>query len=128
MNRLEELQRQRERIAEHLAWLDEEIRRARTGGPPAGAVVGNTQSPAQSAVPTAPASFSAAISAGPATVSQPTPAIPGAEFADSLLAEQAQHSASLVQETRRGCLIYFFAALALLGVAVVLVFIFYGSE
>jgi hypothetical protein len=86
--RLAELQRQRDLVREHLAWLEREIAREHGATPPA---------------PVVSVSVHAASTA--ATSPAPLPEIPRPD------------PVGAAAETRRGCLFLFIAALSLLGLA-----------
>jgi hypothetical protein len=100
--RLQELLRQKALLDEHAAWLEREIaaERARTGDRP----------PAESA-PVAPPAAS-------------PPAVTDAET-DALLDQYRGTPQSLHQEVRRGCLLYFFAALAVVGLGALIIYLAY---
>ncbi|HEX2862658.1 MAG TPA: hypothetical protein VHN79_13510 [Lacunisphaera sp.] len=97
-DRLTELRRQRALLHEHLEWLDREIARE-----------------------SAAAGSSSPRAAKPASAT-PSPApLKKASFPnEDLLLEQYQSSgASIHSEVKRGCMIYFFAAFALLAIGVI---------
>ena len=107
--RLQQLQRQRRLLEEHLAWLDREILRE-TGAAP-------SSSPA--AEPTA------ALPAGPDHVSA------NAEVeleATSILAEYEQDPRSLQGDVKRGCLTAFAIAMGTLILAVALTIFIYSRD
>ena len=93
-DRLKDLQRQRALAQEQLAWLDREIARE-TG--------------AQVPPPPAPAALAARV-----TPSLPSthPATPS--DADEIIAQYQNPGRSVHAETKRGCFLYFFAALGAL--------------
>ncbi|MFA5058335.1 MAG: hypothetical protein WC485_09500 [Opitutaceae bacterium] len=95
-DRLQELLRQRTLLSGHVAWLDREIalEQARTG----------MTAPAPGAPP--PASASPAADAD----------------AEAMLDQYRTSPQSIQQEVRRGCLLYFFGALALVGLCVLAVY------
>lgn len=97
-DRLAELQRQRALVQQHLAWLDREIASA-------------------SSVPDAP---TASSSAPAPTPSAPGPApTPPAPTDPTALLEQYRASATDPKtDVRKGCLLYFLAAFAMLGVMI----------
>ncbi len=105
-DRLEELLRQRALIQEHLAWLEQEITAAKQGSnaPPLPAQA----KPLPQSIPTA----------SPSTSQTTTEA--------EIILGQFQREASLVQtDTRRGCLIFFFIAMALLTLGLAIGYYFY---
>jgi hypothetical protein len=108
--RLNELRRQRALLQEHLAWLDREIA-AEQGHPP----------PATAAV------------APPAPLPAPTPASPATALAserdpDAILARYREQTGDLKQNVRRGCFLYFIAAFALVGLAVLALYFYSRSR
>ncbi|HUJ43365.1 MAG TPA: hypothetical protein VLW52_07140 [Opitutaceae bacterium] len=98
-DRLQELLRQKILLDEHVAWLQREIaaERARAGdcSPPA--------------------------SAAPPPVTAPPPAMTDRE-ADAVLDQYRDSPQSLHQAVKRGCLLYFFGALAALGLGALVVY------
>lgn len=118
-DRLDELRRQRQLLCDHLAWLECEIAAEETRGQP--------QSPRGFAN-----NLTTAPSVGPATPSVRPPsgatAAPAATTAgrttdpDSILEQYRQPAGSLQQDVRRGCLLYFFVALALVGFGVMILY------
>jgi len=127
--RLSELLRQRALLQEHLAWLNREITAATARQPPP--VVGippaaPPPAPAHAAVaPPIPATV--VVPANIASV-DPTVTLPGGHpvtpgpGADAILDQYRVPARSLHEDVRRGCLIYFVAALVLLGAGVVLLY------
>ena len=105
-DRLQELLRQKALLDEHAAWLEREIaaERARTGEVPP------------------PAARDLSPPAAP-----PLSAMTDAE-ADALLDQYRSNPQSLRQEVKRGCFLYFFGALALLGLTVLAVYFAYRSR
>ena len=89
-DRLQELRRQRALVEQQLAWLDREIAAASGGLPPPAPL-----QPAPPAVPTA-----------------------GDSEVEALMESYRAESRSAPAAARRGCLIVFFAALALFALAV----------
>ena len=101
-DRLKDLQRQRALAQEQLAWLDREIARE-TGAqvsPPVAQAAGLT---------------SRRPSAQPAQSSD----------ADAIIAQYQDPRRSIHAETRRGCLIYFFAAFGAVGLGVLALYLFH---
>jgi hypothetical protein len=101
-DRLQELLRQRAAIHAHLAWLDREIAAQSTRSVAA-------LLPASSPVTLPPA---APFSLGP----RDTPEIEST--ADTILAGYRQDSANLRTDVRKGCLLYFFVAFALVALGI----------
>jgi hypothetical protein len=97
-DRLKELQRQRALAQEQLAWLDREIARESGAGAPVAPVI-----------PVAPAPAAAPKTAGPAHAE--------AE-AEAMMAQYRSDAESLQSNVKRGCFMYFFAALGLLFLGV----------
>lgn len=138
-DRLRELLRQRALLHEHLAWLDREIREAEktpdhsslpTGtAPPAPSLPAPLPVPAFPApahLHTAPALTAAAIPrliAGVAQSSASAP--PGAE---TILDQYRGDSRNLKQDVRKGCFLYFAAALLLVGLGVTVLYFAIGSR
>jgi hypothetical protein len=100
-DRLKDLQRQRALAQEQLAWLDREIARE-TGG---GAAVPSPSVPVDE-VPS------------PRVLPQPT-----ATAADDILAQYQQQPENVHSEVKRGCFLYFFLALAAVGLAVMVLYL-----
>ena len=98
--RLKDLQRQRALAQEQLAWLDREIARE-TGAP----------------VPPPPASAAPATGVKPLP-SSIQPAVPSNVDADAIIAQYKDPGRSIHSETKRGCFLYFFAALAAVALGV----------
>jgi len=95
--RLAELQRQRDLVREHLAWLEREIAREHNVTPPVAptAVVSVSVRPEPSVPPATPSP--------PAELPKPDPI-------------------GAAAEARRGCLLFFFAAFAILALALVAIY------
>ena len=114
-DRLRELHRQRALLQDHLAWLDREIANA-----------GENRSPASS-VPVAPVVSPApltvapvAVTSNPAPAHAPPPAPLGPlPAADTILEKYRVAPASLQQDVRKGCFLYFAAAFAVLALGVI---------
>ena len=110
-DRLQELLHQRAAIQAHLAWLDREIAQLRP-----------TPS-SQSAAATQPlekksASLPAPDSPAPLATLPPLP--PAEADPEAILTRYQQDTANLRTDVRKGCLLYFFGAFALLGFAIAL--------
>jgi hypothetical protein len=99
--RLKDLQRQRVLAQEQLAWIDREI--ARETGTPV-------------APPPAPASPAAGLRPSPSPAQPVTP--PSSADADAIIAQYQEPGRSIHTETKRGCFLYFFAALAVVALGV----------
>lgn len=105
-DRLQDLQRQRALVQEHLAWLDREIAAARdAAGPTAVSTATTSTTPANSPIK----------SASPAAVTGDAAAERAAE---KLIAEYQTEVQALPANVRRGCFLYFALALALLALGV----------
>jgi hypothetical protein len=104
-DRLQELLQQRASIQSHLAWLDREIAIAR----------GETL-PSSSPVLATPLARPTDI----APVAQMVPvSTPSDAEAEEILAHYRQDTTSLHTDVRKGCLLYFFGALLLIGLGLV---------
>lgn len=94
--RLDDLQRQRALVQQHLAWLDREI------------------AAAQSTAPTGPAALPPDAAPLAPRLSRPTPgAVPDTD-AEAILDQYRSAAPTLKTEVRNGCLLYAGGALALL--------------
>lgn len=107
-DRLQELLHQKALLNEQATWLDGEIRaeQARIGEAPM-----PVQSPPAAPPPAEPLS-------GP-----PPSAFAVDENANAILEQYRSSPRSLQQEVRRGCFLYFFGALAVLGASVALIYL-----
>jgi len=114
-DRLAELVRQRALVQEHLAWLNREIAHAADAAKSATAAV-----PAPAPLPAATAS---APPAAAPLVPAALPASPKAIDADEIIAQYQATPANVKQDVRKGCLLYFSAALVLLGLVVTVLYI-----
>ena len=110
-DRLKELQRQRALVQEQLAWLDQEIATLQ-GSPVTEKTVPVVTVPLP--VQKTPAVFSDAAAAEQA--------------AEEILAQYKQEGESLQSSVKRGCFLYFFIALALLGLGVFALYLFRSSR
>lgn len=129
-DRLQELLRQRALVEEHLAWLDRQIAEAtpdRAAPPPPPPVAPRyTLKPAASSAP-APQGYLASQAASiarhaAAPVAPPAPRDENpavATAADAILEEYRVSPDSLKTDVRKGCFLYFFVALAVVGLVVV---------
>ena len=114
-DRLKELQRQRALLQEHLAWLDHEIAgesgRADETKPVAAGPAGVTFS-APKPQPAVPA-FPSPESASAATAA-----------AEAIIEKYQRTTPSVQSEVKRGCFLYFFLALALVGAGVLALYLY----
>ena len=101
-DRLEEFRRQRGLLREHLAWLDREIAALEGSGAPSRPV-----EPAQ---------------AGQPPLVQASEPISNLD-AEAILAEYRQPPMSIQKRAKLGCLVYFGVALALLALAIVVLYV-----
>ena len=124
--RLQELLRQRALLAEHSAWLEQEIdaekRRAPERVPstaPLPPVIAATSAAAPAPAPVPPPLAAAAprpAAPPPTTAQVASDAEAGSDAEAAAILEQYSRSPrSLQQEVRRGCFLYFFSALVLLA-------------
>lgn len=113
-DRLAELVRQRALVQEHLAWLNREIATAAEAAKSA------------TAAPPAPLPLAGANAAPPAANLAPTVMAratgSGAVEADEIIARYQATPANVKQDVRKGCLLYFSAALLLLGLVVTVLY------
>jgi hypothetical protein len=111
-DRLQELLRQKALLDEHAAWLTREIaqEQARSGARPAPAVP--------------PAATAPAPAPGPAVAVAPASAVPAAleAEADAIIDQYRESDKTVQQNVKRGCILYFVAALALLALGVVAIY------
>jgi hypothetical protein len=107
-DRLQELLRQRALLQEHLGWLDREIASATSDGVPP--------------LPTKPNPQPQAVAPQmPAVVSTPSEA-------EKILGSFSQDPQAVQTDTRRGCMIIFAIAMALLGLAAIVSYSFYARH
>ena len=123
--RLSELLRQRALLQQHLAWLDREIASATT--PTTTPVASTVPLPAPVALPTLPVLAGApppvAPTAGIATIGTGTATAPTSPLAvtpnpDAILDKYRTETRNLQQDVRKGCFLYFAAALLILALGV----------
>ncbi len=105
-DRLQELLRQRASLQSHLDWLDREIVSARAASSALGASAAT-----QATVPAVTPPLPTASTTPPAASRQDTPSA-------EIPAEYHLDQDSLRTDVRKGCLLYFFGALALLGLGI----------
>jgi anti-sigma factor RsiW len=123
-DRLQELLQQRALLLQHLAWLDREI--AAASGTPVAPAPAPVAPPAPSAPPRSPVSLPGpgyVASQGAAVLARtaPAPAAPAGEIvpgADEILEQYRVAPQSLQSDVKKGCLLYFFGAFALLALAI----------
>lgn len=133
-DRHSELLRQRALVREHLAWLDAEIAAvtgtvrstepARSGARPA--PVPLTAAPASDPAPHSISPPAAVVPALAASRSAAVPSLPPA--AEAILEEYRVAPGTLHQNVRKGCFLYFAAALVLLGLGVVALYFAISSR
>lgn len=132
--RLQHLRRQRALVAEHLAWLDREIDQALAGPtnptlhPPAAspAPIDDLTSVPFSMRASAPASTPSVVQPGVISA-KPAPANEAATdaTADAILRDYRVEENTMKSDVKKGCLLYFFGALAVVGVGVVVLYFFF---
>jgi hypothetical protein len=105
-DRLDEFRRQRALLREHLEWIDRQIARLEVDAPPGGP----PEPPPVSPLPLSGNVF--------------PPARASDLDAEAILAQYRQPSGSLQNEAKRGCLIYFVVGLAVLALAVTVLYAF----
>lgn len=114
-DRLNELQRQRALLQEHLAWLDREIVATQRG----------TQELAKpSPLPPTPALSNEAI-APTVSAANPRPfadAAAAERAAEEIMAQYQNEGKNLQSSVRRGCFMYFFLALGILTLGVMVLY------
>jgi hypothetical protein len=134
-DRLAELRRQRALVQQHVEWLDREIaaETARLNPAQAGAKIAAVVAAAAPAVATTPAVMPSAVAApiaktlasNPSLHSTPpvnVPEVAADPEAERILDEFRTTPGSLHQDVRKGCFLYFAAALALLAAIVALLY------
>lgn len=123
-DRLAELIRQRALVQEHLAWLDREIVDAQTRSTESNlphAVTARTRTE----YPLAPSSAPKTAVASPL----PVMASETAEIdVDEILQRHRVAPATVRSDVRKGCFLYFFAALCLLGLGVAFLYVTIGTH
>jgi hypothetical protein len=107
-DRLKELQRQRALVQEQLAWLDREIAAAQGG------VAAQGEAPPTKAIPLPARNTSSGF--GDAHAAE--------QAAEEIIAQYKQEGQTLQSRVKRGCFLYFFAALGLLGLGLVALYLF----
>jgi uncharacterized membrane protein len=132
-DRLDALLRQRALLREHVAWLDSEIAAAQAAEERAPADSSPTPF-ASAAAPTPRVESPAARPpAAPAVAPRPAPPPPAAPTlvaaqADEILETYRTPANSLQSDVRKGCFLYFFAALALVGLGVTALYFLIGTR
>ena len=124
--RLNDLRRQRELVAEQLAWIDREI--AAASGEPA------SPKPV-AAPPAAPAAAPRLVPVRAPIVPPPPPAALNAEIpthvaaqADAMLDEYRVAPDAMKSDVKKGCFLYFFAAFALFALGVVALYLIFRAS
>lgn len=135
-DRLDALLRQRALLREHLAWLESEIAAAEDAAErsPAAAAPDPLAAPATPAVRTASPLVRPTVA--PASPASPSRPLPAAAVAPAVVAAQADEiletyrtpANSLKSDVRKGCFLYFFAALALVGLGVTALYFLIGTR
>jgi len=108
-DRLAELVRQRALVQEHLAWLNREI---------AAVAEAKKGQPAKETIPPTPASTDSA-KATPMSAANPISAADVPTEANEIIARYQATPATVRQDVRKGCLLYFATAVVVLGLVVV---------
>lgn len=126
-DRLRELLRQRALLQEHLAWLDREIAAASgaQAAPGPAPLPVTTPPPGATSVPVGSkplANESAAGAALAAKVVAKGPAVAPQPVPDAIIEEYRVPPKTLEQDVRRGCFLYFAAALVLLALGVTVLY------
>jgi hypothetical protein len=137
-DRFNELVRQRALVAEHLAWLDQEIARANSvpATAPAPLAPQAALPRAESAIP--PITDAAALtratnnvdptasspSSAPAMMPAETPAV----VSDEILDQYRVSPTSVHQDVRKGCFLYFAGAFVLLGIVIAILYFTISSR
>lgn len=120
--RLAELRRQRALLQDHLAWLDREIAAAENTAPAARAPAANLAPPTPRS-----ASASVAVTPPPSGVSlHPTSSL--AASPEAILEEYRVEPSAVKSDVRKGCLLYFAAAFALLILVVAILYFALSSR
>ena len=114
-DRLAELRRQRALVTEQLTWLDREIQRE-LGTPP----FPRTAAPVVSVASTAQTPLT--------STDLPAGASPAPALAIEPLLNYEVNPASVRQEVKKGCLLYFAAAFLFIGVLIVLAYFTLGKR
>jgi hypothetical protein len=115
-DRLQELQRHRAMLQEHLAWLDREI--AALGGTTRPSTLPPPEGPSAPFPPPTPVT----VPAPPPRIPSPTAQLASAKAAEEIMAQYQPEGLSVQSKTKLGCFIYFFLAL---GMVALVVLIFY---
>lgn len=124
-DRLQELRRQRALVQEHLAWLDGEI--AAVSGQASASTPAPHLAPAARAMPSPTPSASSYLAGQAAAIARHASSVPVAASsenpavhaaAEAILEEYRVPADSLKTDVRKGCFLYFFIGLALLGAGV----------
>ena len=113
-DRLQELLRQRALIQEHLAWIEREIDSARGGVPPL----------PRNSSPEIPAKLSSAI---PSQANLAAPADSNLDV-ENIISRFRKDPGALKTDTRRGCLVFFGIAMALLCLGAIFAYWLYARH
>jgi hypothetical protein len=108
-DRLQDLQRQRALVQEQLAWLDREI--------------AAIQKNKVSVLPPEPAAIAIPVTSPKNVPISFNDAAAAERAAEEILSQYQQENQSLQKTVKRGCLLYFFAALGLLVVGVFVLYL-----
>jgi hypothetical protein len=130
-DRLSELVRQRALVLEHLAWLDREIASATASGaasplaptPPPGIATANLPANLPLVETTrgpAPATGGAPVASATSGAAVPEPEI--------ILDQYRVAPATVKQDVRKGCLLYFAGAFVVLGIIVAILYFTIGTR
>ena len=127
-DRLQELLHQKALLNEHAAWLDSEImaEQQRTGAPTV-----PEQTPAIDTPPAeTPPAETPSVDTPPAEPlpNPPAPRSTGNTNANAILEHYRSNPRSLQQEVKRGCFLYFFGSLVLLGLGIAMIYLIYHGK
>jgi hypothetical protein len=119
-DRLAELLRQRALLQEHVAWLDREIAAASNQPAPVASVSAAAQPVPAPFVPTP-----AALPSPAALATVPTSAVTteATALGEDILEQYRVPAQTLQTDVRKGCLLYFFAGLALLAAGIAILYV-----
>lgn len=128
-DRLSELARQRALVSEHLAWLDREIAEETVKRLASGEAAPSSPSltPAAPVVvqpPPPPVSIPSTASVEPAAAGTPASAIEP----DQLIEQYRVEPSTVKSDVRKGCLLYFVGAFAVLGIVIAILYFTIGSH
>jgi hypothetical protein len=132
-DRLQELLHQKALLNEHAAWLEREImaERQRTGEPTVPEQIPAIEAPPAETPPsdTQPTDTTS-IDTPPAEPlpNPPAPRSTGDTNANAIFEHYRSNPRSLQQEVKRGCFLYFFGALVLLGLGIAVIYLIYHGK